>query len=584
MTPPTTTSSRRRGADVLANAGATRRVEYILGPAAGARAGAMIEVVGHNQLNEPAVHGIVINIRDAEERRQKDAAETANKAKSQFLASMSHELRTPLNAIIGYSEMLQEEAEDLDQKSFIPDLKKINTAGRHLLDLINDVLDLSKIEAGRMDLYLEDFSIKTAVTDVVTTIGNLATKNSNRLEILCADDIGLMRADLTKVRQMLFNLLSNACKFTENGTITVSTARDGDTVVFRVSDTGIGMTEAQLAKLFEAFQQADPSTTRKYGGTGLGLAITKRFSRMMGGDVAVQSEIGKGSTFEIRLPVRVADPKQAPATSSPLMITPTDHPTVLVIDDDPAAQDLMQRTLTKEGFFVHVAAGGEEGIKAVRELRPSVITLDVLMPRKDGWSVLAELRADPELCDTPVVLVTLTDDKQMGFTLGASAYVPKPVNFDRLVDVLRRLDNSPQPDAENRVLLVEDDSALRELERRTLEKAGWSVIEAVDGTSALDALARSLPRLIVLDLMLPGLDGFAVIDHLRSNPAWSNIPLIVVTAKDLSPDERERLRDRVQAVISKGRFRLDDLATKVREAVVLQGASAPPPDDIGVNI
>ncbi|MDB5325024.1 MAG: integral rane sensor hybrid histidine kinase [Phycisphaerales bacterium] len=564
--------------EVVSTAGASRRTEYTLGPAAGTRAGAFIEAVGHNQLNEPAVGGIVINLRDVTERRQKAAAEEANQAKSQFLASMSHELRTPLNAIIGYSEMLQEEAEDLAQDSFIPDLKKINTAGRHLLELINDVLDLSKIEAGKMDLYLENFAVKTAVTEVATTIGTLATKNKNTLNVEDADDIGTMHADLTKVRQMLFNLLSNACKFTENGTITLSATAEADNIVFKVTDTGIGMTEQQLGKLFEAFSQADPSTTRKYGGTGLGLAITKRFSRMMGGDVMVTSELGKGSTFEIRVPRTVVQP----ADDAPLKPLPvpspqanSSQPRVLVIDDDPAAQDLMRRTLTKEGFHVTVAAGGEEGLAAARQLQPDVITLDVLMPRKDGWSVLADLRADAQLRDIPVVLVTLTDDKQMGYTLGATDYVPKPVDFDRLVHVLRRLDGRVKPaegDA-GYVLVVEDDAALLELERRALEKSGWRVVEAADGQAAINAIEQAIPTLIVLDLLLPTMDGFAVVERLRENPAWSAIPLIVVTARDLSPGDRELLRGQVQSIVEKGRYELRELAATVREAVSRQTKS-----------
>jgi signal transduction histidine kinase len=298
----------------------------------------------------------------------KDIAEAANHAKSAFLASMSHELRTPLNAIIGYSEMLQEEAADLGQEGFVSDLQKIRAAGKHLLALINDVLDLSKIEAGKMDLFLETFDVATMIQDVVTTMTPLAEKNANTLAVDCASELGTMRADLTKVRQVLFNLLSNACKFTRQGTIMLAVSREaGDGaawITFRVSDTGIDITLEQMEKLFQAFSQAETSTTRQYGGTGLGLAITRHFCKMMGGDITVDSTVGTGAAFTVRLPVAVVDPKTtgAPrAAGSPASVLPEGTPTVLVIDDDPTVHDPMQRFLNKEGLRMVAATGGAEG-------------------------------------------------------------------------------------------------------------------------------------------------------------------------------------------------------------------------------
>jgi PAS domain S-box-containing protein len=565
--------------DSESRTGKTPRIEFrVYGDAGGER---YVETVGNNLLHDPAINGIVVSIRDITERRQaaemarqKETAEQANRAKSQFLANMSHELRTPLNAIIGYSEMLQEEAQDLGQQSFIADLGKINGAGKHLLALINDVLDLSKIEAGRMTLFSEDFAVKSMVNDVVNTIGSLVSKNANKLEVRVDDNVGMMHADLTKIRQTLFNLLSNACKFTENGTITLEVSRDdaagGPWVSFRVSDTGIGMNPQQLLRLFESFSQADPSTTRKYGGTGLGLAITKRFCQMMGGDVTVSSEVGKGSMFVVRLPATTPAPaaaaaapiaeKEPSAASSGL----SQGKRVLVIDDDPVCHDLMRRVLTKEGFCVEDAVGGEEGIRKARELRPDVITLDVIMPQKDGWKTLAELKADPELAKIPVVMVTILDNQQIGYALGASDYMLKPVDFNRLADVLNRVGKRP---SEASVLLVDDDPAARELERRGLEKAGWRVREAANGRAAMDSLAGEIPTAIVLDLLMPEMDGFALVERLRSNPAWRNIPIIVVTAKELSPTERQELGGKVEQILQKAGYSLDELAMTVKEAV-----------------
>ena len=492
--------------------------------------------------------------------------EVADRHKSEFLANMSHELRTPLNAIIGYSEMLQEDAGDLGAEQLVDDLQKINAAGKHLLELINAVLDLSKIEAGKMELYLESFGVDELVRDIAAVIQPLATKNGNRLEVRCADDVGTMRADLTKVRQALFNLLSNACKFTERGTVALDVAREAvdgqDRMVFTVRDTGIGMTPEQLARLFEAFTQADAATTRRYGGTGLGLALSRRLCRMMGGDVTVESEVGRGSTFTIRLPASVVEPaEEAVAPAAPTARVQPAAGTVLVIDDETAVRDLMQRFLTKEGFRVATAASGEDGLRRARELRPDAITLDVMMPGMDGWAVLSALKGDPSVADIPVIMLTIVDDRNLGYALGASEYLTKPIDRERLVAVLTKYRRDLP------VLVVDDDAGVRQLLRRMLEPAGYTVVEAANGREALERLREAAPGVVLLDLMMPEMDGFEFVAEVRRHEALRAIPIVVITARDLSRDDHERLNGYVHAILQKGAYSRDQLLAEVRELV-----------------
>jgi signal transduction histidine kinase/CheY-like chemotaxis protein len=382
----------------------------------------------------------------------KSAAEEANQAKSAFLANMSHELRTPLNAIIGYSEMLEEDAEAAGQKSFVSDLQKIRSSGKHLLGLINDVLDLSKVEAGKMELFLETFDVAGLVDDVIATAQPLVEKTSNALTVHVAADVGQIREDITKVRQVLLNLLSNAAKFTEKGTVSLDVTREADVtgswVVFRVRDTGIGMTPEQTAKLFQAFTQADGSTMRKYGGTGLGLALSRKFCVMMGGDINVESVPGKGSTFTVRLPgdienydgeatsIRVRLPGRRPAHSREPVDVPPSGKALLCIDDDPAVHELMERLATREGYSFVAAENGEAGLKSAREKRPDVVTLEVALPGIDGWTVLKSLKDDPELSGIPVVMVSISDDRDRGLAMGAVDYLVKPLDRERLAGIL----------------------------------------------------------------------------------------------------------------------------------------------------
>jgi signal transduction histidine kinase/CheY-like chemotaxis protein len=496
--------------------------------------------------------------------------EVASRHKSQFLANMSHELRTPMNAIIGVSEMLLEDARDLGRQDEIEPLDRVLRAGRHLLALINDILDLSKIEAGKMDLHIESFTVAPLVEDVATTVRSLVEKNGNQLTVDCPPGLGTMRADATRVRQALLNLASNAGKFTEQGAIRITATRGpeagADWIRIDVADTGIGMTPEQVAKLFQDFTQADTSTTRKYGGTGLGLAISRRFCRMMGGDITVTSEPGRGSTFTIRLPAESMVPRTGDETGVPLTegisASPAPGggaPVVLVVDDDPTVREVMARFLGREGFSVVTAAGGLDALSRAREIHPAAITLDVLMTDLDGWTVLAAIKGDPALADIPVVLVTILDEKSRGYTLGAADYMVKPVDRDRLVTVLRGLCGRTA----GRVLVVEDDVTTREVIRQALERAGWSVDQAGHGREGLEHAAAARPDVIVLDLMMPEMDGFEFLAELRERAEWRDVPVVVVTAMDLTAEDRRRLNGGVERIIQKGAYERDDLLREV---------------------
>jgi signal transduction histidine kinase/DNA-binding response OmpR family regulator len=510
--------------------------------------------------------------RTDELKRAMEAAEDANRAKSGFLANMSHELRTPMNAIIGYSEMLMEDAEDEGNEEAAGDLKKIHSAGTHLLSLINDVLDLAKVEAGKMDLYLESFDIPGLVDDVVATIDTLVKKNGNRLNVEVDPSLGEMRADVTKVRQALFNLLSNAAKFTHEGEVGLvvqgERADGADWVRMSVSDSGIGIPPEKIDHVFEEFSQADESTTRDYGGTGLGLPISRRFCQMMGGDITVESTLGEGSTFTIRLPVEVVEANEEPeataATPPAVIPEPGEERVVLVIDDDPNALDLLGRTLQEAGLRVVTASDGQEALNLARTLHPAAITLDVLMPGMDGWEVLRELKADPATRDIPVIMVTMTDDRELGYALGATEFLTKPVQRAQLVQLLERY--APE-DAERRALVVDDKAENREVLRRALEEEGWQVSEAANGKVALEKVAEQELSLILLDLMMPVMDGFEFVIEMRRLDASKAIPIVVVTAKDVTQEDRRRLNGGVVGLIEKAGLDRESLLAQISEQV-----------------
>lgn len=508
--------------------------------------------------------------REAELAAARDVADEANRTKSTFLANMSHELRTPLNAIIGYSEILQEDAADKGDKEPIEDLQKIESAGRHLLGLINNILDLSKIEAGKMDIFIEPVDIQALVKEVVSIVKPLADKNENVIEVACPADIGSFRSDQTKVKQCLLNLMSNASKFTNKGKLTLTAAREGGSqVCFSVSDTGVGMTDEQISRLFQAFGQADASTTKRFGGTGLGLAITEHFCTMLGGDVTVASTPGKGSTFTIRLP----DQGVVPAAAEGLASAPAaadGRATVLVVDDDALVRGLLTKTLEKEGYRVIAAGNGVEGLALARLHRPQAITLDVLMPQMDGWRALKEFKSDIALRDIPVIMVTVLNERGMAIPLGAADFVTKPVDRQRLAAILREHCSSSAS-----ILVVEDDQPTRELLCHSLKTMGYAPSAAINGRSGLDWLASNPPpRLILLDLMMPEMDGFEFLRELRKRPMFAEVPVIVVTAKELTAEDVRILSGQTERIITKDQSYLVELAAAVHGRLARQPAAA----------
>jgi PAS domain S-box-containing protein len=503
----------------------------------------------------------------------RDLAMQASKAKSSFLASMSHELRTPLNAIIGYSEILLEEMSDVGDDAYTNDVEKIRMAGNNLLALINDILDLSKIEAGRMELFIEDFDLQLLLREIDATIKPLVNKKSNKLTVRDPGTAIQLRLDHTKVRQILFNLLSNSCKFTEAGEITLSVNTDRsrrtsehDLVSFCVKDTGIGMTAEQMKKLFKDFSQADNSTTRKYGGTGLGLAITKRFCEMMNGSIDVQSVPNEGTTFTVTLPISINGTSRTSSTSissdhGESSIAASSGPTVLIIDDDPNVRELLTRILTKEGYSPASAGNGVEGLALARRLSPSVIILDVMMPRKDGWAVLRELKDDPELKSIPVIMHTIIDNRNLGFAIGAQDYLIKPVDHETLLATIKRYDKPTRP---LNILVVDDEPDQCEILSRTLLKEGWNVQTADGGGSALSLLAQSLPDVITLDLMMPTMDGFDFLKLVKENEQWSHIPILILTSMDLNKIDYDKLTGSVASILHKGEFDSQQLLAVIR--------------------
>ena len=507
----------------------------------------------------------------------KEAADGANRAKSTFIANMSHELRTPLNAVLLYSELLRDEALDAGNSSQVRDLERIKTAGVHLLGLIDNILDISKIEAGRMTTYIEE----VCVQDILTKIGSLVTplveKNRNRFIVETGTFPESFHTDQKKVEQILCNLIGNAAKFTENGEVRllVANAQEEGFLEFQVRDTGIGMTQEQADKLFQEFIQADASTSRKYAGTGLGLAICRKFARLLGGEVSVSSQPGAGSTFTVKLPLQPVaatekdPPKPHAARRAPVL--GTRGKVLLVVSDESIREDVGQM-LTQEGFLVAVATSGDKALQMALEMFPDLIVMDVEVSGGAGWGVLARLKHAPETSAIPVILLGMEEDHLHGLALGASEIIPKPVAKENLLSMMRRV--APRQE-DLSVLLVEDDPFAGEALGRLVESQGITVTYARNGIEALAALDLGIPSLILLDLMMPEMDGFTFVEAIQDNPQFAAIPIAILTARDLEPEDLLRLHQpQIQKILRKGTCSRTSLMEMVRMLALSAAANA----------
>ena len=509
----------------------------------------------------------LINARTSEMEKARDEAIDAKGETSRFFANMSHELRTPLNAILGYGEMLAEDCEDLGYDDLLPDLKKITSAGTHLLSLINNILDISKIESGKMELYITSFEIEDVVDVIKDISAPLVSKNNNAFQCNIQDGIGAMRQDETKLRQCLSNLLSNAAKFTEEGTVTLevdaSLEKEIEMVSFKVIDTGEGMSEEGVGKVFEVYTQAERSTSAKHGGTGLGLPLSREMAQMMGGDITLTSELGVGSVFTLKLP-RDCPQDEHEVSDSVLEGIDDDEKLVVLIDDDVTMHDLIKRTLNKIGLTLVGATDSEKGMQMVRETKPKLLLLDVLMPGRDGWSILRECKSDPELKDMPVIMVSQLNQDTLANSLGADDYITKPIDRELFLKTIKNILGDGDTD-NNKILIIDDDENTRDLLSRMLKEGGWVPKTAKDGKEGLDQLGED-PALIVLDLEMPRMDGFEFLNqYIETVNEEDRCPILVYSGKDLTDVQKELLENNVEGLVRKDEVSMDELSAIVKE-------------------
>ncbi|MCG8353290.1 MAG: response regulator [Chloroflexales bacterium] len=517
----------------------------------------------HSRVNERTV-SLTGALAEAQEARA--TAEQANQMKSQFLATMSHELRTPLNSIINFTRILISGVRGPVNEGQVDYLNRVCASGEHLLGLINDILDLSKIEAGRMELYKEPCQVNELAQHVVATAAGLIKEKPIELHQDIAPNIPAIMVDRTRIRQIMLNLLSNAAKFTDAGAITLRIFQEKDQIIVSLSDTGIGIVPEYLDTIFEEFRQVDGESNRRYGGTGLGLAICQRLVELHGGRIWVESVVGEGSTFSFSLPIETDSPTQMTNIEAPELDTPfnPNAPVVIVIDDDPAAIEIVTSYLKRDGYAVYGVRDSRRALDEARRLRPAAIILDILMPHKDGWEILTELKADTKLQAVPVVLYTIAEERQLGMHLGASAYLLKPIDEAQLRGTVNQLVSSG-----GIVLVIDDDPDVLEMVSSQLGQTGsCQVITANGGQAGLELVAAQRPDVIILDLMMPDVDGFAVLEQLERNPNTYDIPVVVLTAKDLTADERNVLNRRVRTLLAKRAAALEDLAGKVAALLV----------------